>query len=116
MTNAPEYLLNYYATYDILESGTQLSVFYTVQGDTLVNGAGISNNSFVPSIYAKKYGTLNFAVSQALNAHVKLQFQAKNVLNPKIETVYRSPYIGGDQTQSSYRRGTELSLALTAIF
>ncbi len=116
MTNAPEYLLNYYTTYDILESGTQLSVFYTVQGDTLINGAGISNNSFVPSIYAKKYGTLNFSVSQALNPHVKLQFQAKNVLNPKIETVYRSPYIGGDQTQSSFRRGTELSLALTATF
>jgi hypothetical protein len=116
MTNAPEHLYNFYATYDILESGTQFSVFYTVQGDTLIQGAGISNLSFVPSIYSKEYGTLNFAVSQQLSQRLRLMFQAKNVINPKIETVYRSPYIGGDQTQSSYRRGTELSLSLTATF
>jgi outer membrane receptor for ferric coprogen and ferric-rhodotorulic acid len=116
MTNAPDHLFNFYTTYDLLESGTQFSVFYTVQGDTLIQGAGISNLSFVPSIYSKEYGTLNFAVSQQLTPRLRLMFQAKNVINPKIETVYRSPYIGGDQTQSTYRRGTELSLSLTATF
>jgi hypothetical protein len=116
MTNAPEHLFNFYTTWDLLESGTQFSVFYTVQGDTLIQGAGISNLSFVPSVYSKEYGTLNFAVSQQLTPRLRLMFQAKNVINPKIETVYRSPYIGGDQTQSTYRRGTELSLSLTATF
>ena len=39
MINTPKYLYNLFTTYD-LDPLTQVGVFYTVQGDTLVAGAG----------------------------------------------------------------------------
>lgn len=116
MTNAPEHLYNLYLTYDIERFGTQFGVFYTVKGDTLVAGAGESKGNFVPSLYQKEYGTLNLSVSQKLGEHWKLRFQAKNLLNPKIEEVYRSDYIPGDVTHTSFRKGTEFSLSVSASF
>jgi TonB-dependent receptor len=116
MTNAPEHLYNLYVTYDFAPTGTQLALFYTVQGDTLVAGAGQSDGNFVPSIYAREYGTLNFSLSQKLFKYFKLQFQAKNLTDPEIEEVYRSEFIGADVTKSSYTRGIDYSLSLSAEF
>jgi hypothetical protein len=39
MTNAPEHIYNLYLTYDLEKTGTQLALFYTITGDTLVAGA-----------------------------------------------------------------------------
>ncbi|MEM9802600.1 MAG: TonB-dependent receptor, partial [Planctomycetota bacterium] len=44
-TNAPEYLYNIYFTYDVPDVGTQLGLFYTVRGDTLIAGDGLANVS-----------------------------------------------------------------------
>jgi TonB-dependent receptor len=114
MTNAPEYLTNLFLTYDIDATGTQLGAFWTVQGDTLVSGAGVAANNFVPSIYARRFDSLNLSVSQRLGKYFKLQFQIKNVTDPLLRTVYRSEYIGDDVTNTSYSRGLEYALALTA--
>ncbi|MDZ4773407.1 MAG: TonB-dependent receptor [Planctomycetota bacterium] len=116
MTDAPEHLYNFYVTYDIESTKTQFALFYTVQGDTLVAGAANVANNFVPSVYAKEYGTLNFSLSQGLSEHVKLQIQAKNLTNPDIEEVYRSSYIGDDVTKTSYSKGLEFTLGLTISF
>lgn len=116
MTNAPDHLYNLYTTYDIAPTGTQLALFYTVQGDTLLAGAGVATGHFVPSVYAKQYDTLNFSLIQKLGQYTKLQFQAKNLTNARIETVYRSPYIGADVPRSSYTKGLEYSLALIFEF
>ncbi len=113
MTGAPEYLYNLYLTYDFEEADTQVALFYTVQGDTLVAGAGEAVGNFVPSLYAEDYGTLNFSLSRRIGRNLRLQFQAKNLTNPEIETVYRSEYIAGDATRTSYERGTDLSLTLS---
>jgi outer membrane receptor protein involved in Fe transport len=116
MTNAPEHIYNLFMTYDLKETGTQLGLFYTIQGDTLVAGAGQSNGKFIPSIYAREYGTLNFSLTQKLGDVWKLKFQAKNLLDPAIRTVYRSDYIGSDVTRSSYHKGMEFGIALMAEF
>lgn len=116
MTNAPDHLYNLYLTYDVPNSGTQIGLFYTVQGDMLVAGAATSNGNFVPSIYAKEYGTLNMSLSQKLGDHFRLQLQAKNLTNPDIEEVYRSEYIADDVTRSSLSRGIEYSISLSANF
>jgi outer membrane receptor protein involved in Fe transport len=116
MTNAPEHLYNLYCTYDVPCIGTQIGLFYTVQGDTLIAGAGQSNGNFIPSIYQKEYGTLNLSVAQPLGKHFKLTFQAKNLTNPEIKTVYRSEYIGDDVSRTSYTQGIEFSLTLSAEF
>ncbi len=119
MTNAPAYLYNIYMTYDVPEVKTQLALFYTVRGDTLVAGASPGAGQtrvLIPSLYETEYGTLNFSLTQPLGSIWKLKFQAKNLLDPEIKTVYRSKYIGDDVTKSTYRKGMEFSLSLSASF
>jgi TonB-dependent receptor len=112
MTGAPDFLFNINATYDIEETGTQLGLFYTLQGDTLEAGAGIARENFIPSIVARPYGSLNFTFQQSILEHWKVFFQAKNILNPEIETVYRSEYIGGDILNTSYTAGVDLAIGV----
>jgi outer membrane receptor protein involved in Fe transport len=115
-TGAPDYLYNLYLTYDWLDR-TQISLFYTVTGDTLVAGAGESNGNFIPNVYSKEYGTLNLTLSHKLTESSKLQFQAKNLTNPDIETYYSGDGIeGGDKTKTSYSRGREFSLSYSLSF
>lgn len=116
MTNAPDHLLNLYTTYEVPRVRTQLGLFYTVTGDTLVAGAGVSDFRFVPSVYAKQYDTLNFSLIQPLGRFFNLRFQAKNLTNPYIEEVYRSEYTGPDVTKSTYTRGIDYTLSLGAKF
>ena len=87
-------------------------MFWTVQGDTLVAGAGQSNGNFVPNVYAKSFDTLNVSVAQKLGKYVTLSLGAKNVTNPDIETVYRSKYIGDDVLRSSYSEGVDYYLGI----
>jgi outer membrane receptor protein involved in Fe transport len=114
-TNAPEYLYNLYLTYDLQESGTQLALFYTVKGDTLIAGAAESEGNFVPNVYEQEFGTLNFSLSQRVGDHWVFQFQAKNLTNPHINTIYRSDFIDGDALQTSFRRGIEYSIGFSFI-
>lgn len=113
-TNAPDHLFNLFATYEIEHTGTSLGLFYTITGDTLLAGAGAFGltTNYVPAIYQTEFGTLNFTLSQRLNEHSWLEFQAKNLTDPEIETVYREPQIGDDVTKSSYTQGIEFSLSL----
>jgi outer membrane receptor protein involved in Fe transport len=116
MTNAPEYLYNLYLTYDLEATDTQFGVFYTVKGDTLVSGATTVDGVFVPNVYAREFGTLNLSVSQKLGEHFKLTFRVKNLLDPSYEEVYRSQYIGDDVLKSSYSKGVDFSIGLSASF
>ena len=119
MTNAPEYLYNFFLTYEMDKlglKGTEVSLFYTVRGDSLAAGAGQSKGNFVPDVYEKEYGTLNMSISQKIGKTWKAQFQAKNLLDPMIQTVYRSDYIHGDVLKTSYHKGMEFSLSVSAEF
>lgn len=121
MTNTPSYLYNLFLTYDVPNTGTQFGIFYTERGDSLISGAslfGVGNNSvFTPSVYELGYGTLNLTVSQKLfNDIVKIGFSAKNLLDPDIQTVYRSEHIGSDVLKSSYKKGIDLSFSVSAQF
>ncbi|MBI1851251.1 MAG: TonB-dependent receptor [Planctomycetes bacterium] len=115
-TNAPDHLYNFNVTYDLASTDTHVGLFYTVQGDTLIAGATQSLGNFVPSVYAKEYDTLNVSVAQKLGKNFTLQLQGKNLTNPKIETVYRASEIGSDVTRSSFTRGIEYVVSLTADF
>lgn len=119
MTNAPEYLYNAFFTYDLTELGlwgTELNMFYTVRGDTLIAGAGQSKGNYIPNVYETKYGTLNASVSQKIGDHCKVKFSAKNLLDPEIKTVYRSKYLDGDVTKTSYKKGMSFSLGISGSF
>jgi len=112
MTNAPEYLYNVYLTYELARTGTQASIFYTVQGDTLLEGAAVSSPNFVPSLYQREFGTLNVTLRQQLGEHFTFQFQAKNLTNPRIETEYRSQYIANEEVNTSFTRGREYTFSI----
>ena len=114
MTNAPEHLYNLFLTYDIAPTRTQIGVFYTLQGDTLVAGAGVSESRFfVPSVYLVENDRLNLSISQAVGENTFLKFQAKNLTDPDQRTVYRSAATGPDITKTNYKNGLEFSLSLT---
>ena len=119
MTNAPSHLYNIFLSYDLENIGirnTELGVFYTVRGDTLIAGAGQSRGNFVPNVYEREFGTLNMSLSRTLGKTWKMKIQAKNLTDPKIQTVYRSEYIDGDVLKTSYRKGVEFSVTLTGTF
>lgn len=113
MTLAPDYLYNIFATYAVPEWGTELSLLYAVQGDTLVSGASVANTEFTPSIYALPVDTLNLSVSQSLGPYLKLKVSAKNLTNPSIDEVYRSRYFAGDTVATSTKRGIDYSISLS---
>jgi TonB-dependent receptor len=112
MTNAPESLFNTFLTWESDRLGTRIGLFYTLTGDTLISGAGQANDRYVPNVYQVAFDSLNFSLSQRLSDHIDLQFQAKNLTNPAIEQVYRSPYIGDDVTKITYTRGVDYSIGI----
>ncbi len=116
MTNAPEYLYNIYMTYDFENIGGQLGIFYTVRGDTLIAGQSSIRKRYIPSVFETEFGTLNLSYSQKLGEIWSLKLQAKNLLDPKIQTVYRSEHIGDDVLKTSYTKGREFSISLSASF
>lgn len=115
-TNAPDYLYNLYATYDIADTQTQFGLFYTVQGDTLIAGDSTSRFNYIPAIYRSSYGTLNASISQRLTRNISLRIQAKNLTNPTIEQVYRSPVVEGETPFTSFTRGIEYSVGISASY
>lgn len=112
MTGAPSHLYNAFLTYDIAATGTQIGVFYTVQGDTLVAGAGESDGNLVPSVFLAEHDRLNLSIAQRLGETMKLVFQVKNLTDPEMQTVYRSSYIGPDITKTSFHEGIDLSISI----
>lgn len=116
MMGAPEYLYNLNATYTVPTFGTELGLFYTVKGDALKAAGTQDNGHYIPHVYEKEYATLNFSLSQKLGERWKLGFKAKNLLNPEIQSVYRSNYTGQDVVKTSYKKGLEFSVSLSCEF
>jgi outer membrane receptor protein involved in Fe transport len=116
MTNAPEHLYNSFATYDLEETGTEVTLFYTVKGDTLISGSSGAPNQrdFLPSVYATEYGTLNLSIIQRIGEHIKLKFSAKNLTNPRIKTVYRTHLLEEDVIKTAYTKGIDYSIGISA--
>ncbi len=116
MTNTPEFLYNLNMTYEHPKYGTRVGVFYTVRGDTLVEGGVALGRGYVPDVYEKEYGSLNVGVSQPIGEQTKVALQIKNLTNPTIERVYRSDAIDGDATKTSYKRGVDVVLSMEHEF
>lgn len=117
MLGAPEYLYNIYLTYDYERLNSQIGLFYTVKGDTLAVGAGNRNGHYVPDVYATEFGTLNLSVSKKLRKHFNLAFMARNLLNPKIEEVYRTPdHLGDEEVRTSYTKGIDFTFSISGVW
>ena len=113
LVGAPDWIYNVFTTYSVPLLGTQLGVFYTRQGDTLVSGASVI--PFVPATYRTEFDTLNFSLMQPLGEHVSLTFAAKNLTDAEQREVYRSDYVGGDVLRRLSTDGVEYSLSLGGV-
>ncbi len=116
MVQAPEHLFNINLTYELQETGTRIGLFYTIKGDTLMVGPGQKTGNFVPGIVQEEFDTLNLTISQKIGENINIKFSAKNLTNPSIREVYRSDFIAGDETRSSFTKGIDLSLSVSANF
>lgn len=112
MTDAPDYLWNIYATYDIEATGTSFAAFYTVTGDTLIQGPGPSNSAFIPATFDKSYDNLTVTFRQALGRGVTLSLKATNLTDANRQQVYRTKYIPEDVVRRDYTRGVTYSLSI----
>jgi hypothetical protein len=118
MSHTPEHLYNLFLTYNMASMGlpdTDFAIFYTIRGDTLIAGADPQGNDYIPDVYETEYGTLNLSLSHGFWDIWKLRFQAKNLLDPEIETVYRDKDLG-DTIRTSHTKGREFSIGLSAEF
>jgi outer membrane receptor protein involved in Fe transport len=116
MTATPNYLFNANVTYDFRPTGTQLGMFYNLQGDSLISAASISaqptGTALVPDLFQIGYGTLNFTASQEIIQGLRFNFAAKNLTNPDRQTQYRS-FDGNDGLNSTYTTGVDFTFALS---
>jgi outer membrane receptor protein involved in Fe transport len=112
MTNAPEFLYNAFVTWDIEATKTSFGFFYTVTGDSLIQGPGPSNSFFVPATYETRYEQASVTLSQQLAKGVRLALAGRNLTNALRREVYRSEYIDDDVTRRSYTEGVEWSLSI----
>lgn len=112
MTDAPDYLWNLFATYDIQATGTSFGAFYTVVGDTLIQGPGPSNSAFIPATYDKAYDNLTLTLRQALGKGVTLSFTANNLTDANRQQVYRTKYLPEDVVRRDYTTGINYSLSI----
>ena len=115
MTDAPEYLFNLFATYDIESTGTSFGAFYTLTGDKLIQGPGPSNNNFIPATYDKAYDNLSLTFAQRLGSSVTLSFTASNLTNANRQQVYRSDFLEADVVRRDYTRGISYSLSIGGV-
>jgi TonB-dependent receptor len=114
MVFAPEYLYNLFLTYELRDLDAELGIFYTLTGDTLLEGATAEAENFVPNVYAEQFGTLNLSYQQRISEGVVLKVQAKNITNPTIDTVYRfDQFEDNNQIKSTFTRGVEFSIGVS---
>ena len=112
MTGAPHYVWNLFTTYDLAPSGTSLALFYTVTGDTLIQGPGPANAQYSPATYDRRFDNLSATIGQDLGRGVRLTLSATNLTDAMRRQVYRSEYVPEDVTRRTYKTGVTYTLQI----
>ena len=113
MTDAPDWLWNAFLTYDVGATGTSFAAFYTVTGDTLLQGPGPGDTQFTPATYDREYDNLTLTLRQQLGRGVQLSLSAKNLTDATRRQVYRSEFLPDDVTRREFRNGVTYSLSIS---
>lgn len=115
MTGAPEYIWNAFLTYDIAPTGTSIGAFYTVTGDTLLQGRGPGDAGITPPTYDRRYDSLSVSLRQQLGRGVQLALGASNLTDATRRQVYRSEFLAEDVTRREYQNGVTYSLSISGV-
>jgi TonB-dependent receptor len=87
----PEMVANANVVYDNENSGTSIGVFYNLNGETLISGAGRGTTDGTPDVFDESYDTLDTSISQLFLKRMTVTLRVKNVLTPTRASVYRTP-------------------------
>jgi TonB-dependent receptor len=110
MDGQSDLLGNVNLTFNNERTGLSAGAFYNLKGETYVSGDTATDDTYVPSIVEKPVGTLDFTVGLNFAKNWRLGLEFKNVLDPKIETIYRTPY--RDIENTTYRSGRVYGVSL----
>lgn len=100
------YIVNADLYYSHPNLGLQANVSYNKFGDRL---SRISVGS-APDVYERSYSTLNFNVEKTLGRYFKIQFSAKNLLNP--QRTFSQIYKDETYLYQQYRRGISFDVGI----
>lgn len=106
-------LVNFGIDYDNYETGWQGGLFYNVQGETLE----IVGNGDIPDVFTLPFHNLrlNFSKEFGKDKGSKLTLKFENLLNDKIESVYKS-FGAEDEIYSLRNPGQAISLGYSYQF
>jgi len=117
MDGQSDVLANANIIFDNAYTGLSFGLFYNWRGETYVAGDTASPGDYFPSIVEKPIGTLDFIIGYKLKVsdsrylpEWRLSLEFKNLLDPEIETVYRTP--DKDIARSSYTLGRIYGVSL----
>lgn len=110
MDGQSEILGNVNLMFEDVGTGLSVDLFYNLKGETYVSGDTATDDTYVPSIVEKPVGTLDLIIGLKFAKVWRLGVEIKNLLNPEIETVYRTPY--RDIPNTRYKIGRIYGLSL----
>jgi outer membrane receptor protein involved in Fe transport len=113
MAGQSPYVINAGLIYSHYEKGLDAGIFYNVKGSTLtIVGVGL-----YPDVYIEPFHSLNFSINKKFGEDQRTQLDVKisNLLNDKVESVYRS-YEARDALFSSLNPGTTFSIGISHKF
>jgi len=91
-------------------TGLSCGIFYNWRGETYVAGDTATQTTYSPAIVENPIGTMDIILGWRFAKIWKLGIDFKNVLNPEIETIYRTPF--ADLPRSSYKIGRIYGVSL----
>jgi outer membrane receptor protein involved in Fe transport len=105
----PAYLFNANVTYDNASTGIAVGLFFNKIGETLFSGASIGEDG-TPNVFEAEFETLDLTVSRRFGEHFSVGFKARNLLQPRRRTFYRTPD-GEEATKQEQDTAVRLGLS-----
>ncbi len=110
MQGQPGYLLNLFLSYDRQTAGTTFTISLNTFGPRLAEVGMLGT----PDIYESPRTQLDFTLTRRLVQRLKLNIQAKNVLNAPFRKIHELK--GRQYDVEKYRLGRHISIGLSYIF
>lgn len=117
MDGQSDTLANLNAIFESEATGLSVGIFYNWRGETYAAGDTASSATYFPAIVEKPIGTLDFTIGYKFKTGDsrywpvwRLGLEFKNLLDPAIETVYRTPY--KDIPRTTYTQGRIYGVSL----
>lgn len=117
MDGQSDLLANVNLIYNNEDLGFSTGLFYNWRGETYVSGDTATADAYVPAIVERPVDTLDFTIGYKFKVGEsrfsptwRIAFEIKNILDPVVETIYRTPY--ADLPRTDYKTGRLYGVSL----